>query len=86
MPSYSPTMESGLLLSWEKKNGEKIEAGDVIAKIKTDKAIVDFEAQENGYLAKILVQANENKEVSVGTVCKQKKYISYIELGDCCGL
>lgn len=77
MPSLSPTMESGMLLAWEKKHGDKIEAGDVIAKIKTDKAVVDFEAQENGFLAKILVQQDENKEVKVGTVCEKKILIFF---------
>ena len=56
MPALSPTMTSGNLASWKKAEGEKIEAGDVIAEVETDKATVDYEAVDEGFLAKILVQ------------------------------
>ena len=55
MPALSPTMTQGNLASWKKKEGEEIIAGDIIAEVETDKATVDFEATDDGVLAKILV-------------------------------
>jgi pyruvate dehydrogenase E2 component (dihydrolipoyllysine-residue acetyltransferase) len=55
MPALSPTMEKGNLAKWHKKEGEKVSPGDVIAEIETDKATMEFEAIDEGVLAKILV-------------------------------
>lgn len=55
MPALSPTMTQGNLASWTKKEGDQLSPGEVIAEIETDKAQMDFEFQEDGYLAKILV-------------------------------
>ena len=55
MPALSPTMEEGTLAKWLVKEGETIEAGDVIAEIETDKATMEVEAIDDGRLAKILV-------------------------------
>jgi len=55
LPALSPTMEQGKIVKWLKKEGEKIKPNDLIASIETDKATVDFEATDEGYLAKILV-------------------------------
>jgi len=55
MPALSPTMETGSLAKWLKKEGEAVKAGDVIAEIETDKATMEFEAVDEGTLAKILV-------------------------------
>lgn len=57
MPALSPTMESGKLLKWKVKEGDKIVPGDGIAEIETDKANLDLEVQDEGYVAKILTQA-----------------------------
>uniref|UniRef100_A0A7S1B714 Dihydrolipoamide acetyltransferase component of pyruvate dehydrogenase complex n=2 Tax=Corethron hystrix TaxID=216773 RepID=A0A7S1B714_9STRA len=57
MPSLSPTMESGQISSWDKDEGDEFVAGDVLCQIETDKATVDFEAQDDGVIAKILVPA-----------------------------
>jgi len=54
MPALSPTMESGTIGSWAIKEGDEFAAGDVLCSIETDKASVDFEAQDDGILAKIL--------------------------------
>lgn len=43
MPNLSPTMEKGNISSWLKKVGDRVEPGDVLASIETDKAVVDFE-------------------------------------------
>lgn len=56
MPSLSPTMTQGSLSSWKKKEGEAIEAGEILAEVETDKATIEWEAVEGGFLAKILVQ------------------------------
>ena len=55
MPALSPTMEKGNLARWLKKEGERVKPGDVIAEIETDKATMEYEAVDEGTLAKILV-------------------------------
>jgi pyruvate dehydrogenase E2 component (dihydrolipoamide acetyltransferase) len=55
MPALSPTMEKGNLAKWLKQEGEKVKPGDVIAEIETDKATMDYEAIDEGTLAKIVV-------------------------------
>src|SRR5690348_2196780 len=55
MPALSPTMEKGNLARWLKKEGDKIKPGDVIAEIETDKATMEYEAVDEGTLAKIVV-------------------------------
>ena len=67
MPALSPTMEEGTLAKWLKSEGDKIEIGDIIAEIETDKATMEFEAVDEGTLAKILVEEG-TEGVSVGAV------------------
>jgi pyruvate dehydrogenase E2 component (dihydrolipoamide acetyltransferase) len=55
MPALSPTMEKGNLAKWLKKEGDKVKAGDILAEIETDKATMEYEAIEEGVIAKILV-------------------------------
>ncbi|MDE5061566.1 MULTISPECIES: pyruvate dehydrogenase complex dihydrolipoamide acetyltransferase [Wolbachia] len=57
MPALSPTMSKtgGKIVKWHKKEQDKVEVGDVIAEIETDKAIMEFESVDEGVLAKILV-------------------------------
>ncbi len=55
MPALSPTMEEGTLAKWHKKEGDTVEAGDVIAEIETDKATMEFEAVDEGKIGKILI-------------------------------
>ncbi|KAI9916048.1 hypothetical protein PsorP6_007194 [Peronosclerospora sorghi] len=54
MPALSPTMETGSLSSWLKKEGEEISAGEVLCQVETDKAVVDYEMQDDAVLAKIV--------------------------------
>lgn len=56
MPSLSPTMETGTIVKWLKKEGDKIQPGDAVADIQTDKAIVTMEVDDESVLAKILVR------------------------------
>jgi pyruvate dehydrogenase E2 component (dihydrolipoamide acetyltransferase) len=55
MPKLSDTMTEGTLVSWKKKKGDKVSAGEVIAEIETDKATMEFEAVDDGRLGRILV-------------------------------
>jgi pyruvate dehydrogenase E2 component (dihydrolipoamide acetyltransferase) len=55
MPALSPTMEEGALAKWLVKEGDKVEPGQVIAEIETDKATMEFEAVDEGVIEKILV-------------------------------
>ncbi|WP_448538324.1 pyruvate dehydrogenase complex dihydrolipoamide acetyltransferase [Sphingobium yanoikuyae] len=67
MPALSPTMEEGTLAKWLVKEGDKVSSGDLLAEIETDKATMEFEAVDEGTVAKILV--SEGAEgVKVGTV------------------
>lgn len=65
MPALSPTMTQGNIAVWNKQVGDKLEPGEAIAEIETDKAQMDFEFQEDGFLAKILEPAGA-KDLPVG--------------------
>ena len=64
MPKLSDTMTEGTLVSWKKKKGDKVSAGDVIAEIETDKATMEWESPEDGTLTEIYVE--EGGKVNVG--------------------
>jgi pyruvate dehydrogenase E2 component (dihydrolipoamide acetyltransferase) len=64
MPKLSDTMTEGTLVSWKKKKGDKVSAGEVIAEIETDKATMEWESPEDGTLAEIYVE--EGGKVNVG--------------------
>lgn len=66
MPALSDTMGAGKLVKWIKKSGDKIKKGDVIAEVETDKAVMDVEAFQDGYLSGPL--AKEGTEAPVGDV------------------
>ena len=67
MPALSPTMEKGNLSRWLKKEGDKVKTGDVIAEIETDKATMEYEAVDEGTLAKIVVPEG-TQDVAVNSV------------------
>ncbi|KAJ4950192.1 hypothetical protein NE237_027024 [Protea cynaroides] len=67
MPSLSPTMQEGNIARWLKKEGDKVSPGEVLCEVETDKATVEMECMEEGYLAKI-VQGDGSKEIKVGEV------------------
>ncbi|WP_301749414.1 pyruvate dehydrogenase complex E1 component subunit beta [uncultured Erythrobacter sp.] len=67
MPALSPTMEQGTLAKWLKQEGDRIEPGDILAEIETDKATMEFEAIDEGVLEKILIAAG-TEDVAVGAV------------------
>lgn len=76
MPALSPTMTQGNIARWTKKVGDQLEPGESIAEIETDKAVMDFEFQEDGYLAKILLQDGAS-DIPVG-----KPIAVYVESAD----
>jgi len=65
-PSLSPTMTQGGVASWAVSEGAKINAGDILAEIQTDKATMEMECMDDGYLAKILVPAGEADDIPIG--------------------
>lgn len=67
MPALSPTMEEGTLAKWLVKEGDSVSSGDLLAEIETDKATMEFEAIDEGVVAKILV-AEGTENVKVGEV------------------
>jgi len=67
MPALSPTMEEGTLAKWLVKEGDVVKSGDVLAEIETDKATMEFEAVDEGTIAKIMV-AEGTDGVKVGAV------------------
>ncbi|HEU5285087.1 MAG TPA: pyruvate dehydrogenase complex dihydrolipoamide acetyltransferase [Sphingomicrobium sp.] len=66
MPALSPTMEEGTLAKWLVKEGDAVSSGDILAEIETDKATMEFEAVDEGTIAKILVPEGSDG-VKVGT-------------------
>ncbi len=59
MPALSPTMSEGKLSKWLVKEGDAVKAGDLIAEIETDKAIMEFESSEDGTIIKLLIKEGE---------------------------
>ena len=66
MPALSPTMEEGTLAKWLVKEGDTVKSGDIMAEIETDKATMEFEAVDEGVIAKIII-AEGTDNVKVGT-------------------
>jgi len=66
MPKLTDTMEEGVVLGWKKHEGDQVAAGDVLAEIETDKAVMDLEAFGSGTLRKIL--ADEGQTVKSGAL------------------
>src|SRR5712675_1181886 len=64
MEALSPTMEEGRLVSWKKKEGDVVKAGEVLAEVETDKAVMDLVARGEGVLRKILLQEGTTVAVS----------------------
>src|SRR3954468_24668606 len=67
MPALSPTMEEGTLAKWLVKEGDEVKSGDILAEIETDKATMEFEAVDEGTIARIVV-ADGTDGVKVGDV------------------
>jgi hypothetical protein len=66
MPALSPTMSAGNLTKWYVKVGDEVGPGTVLADVETDKAVMAFENQEEGFVARLLVP-DGSRDVPVGT-------------------
>src|SRR5574337_437361 len=80
MPRLSDTMEEGKILRWLKKEGDRVEGGDIIAEIQTDKADIEMEAFGSGTLRKILTRAGESAPVGrlIGVIAENDEDISIL--------
>jgi pyruvate/2-oxoglutarate dehydrogenase complex dihydrolipoamide acyltransferase (E2) component len=58
MPALSPTMTEGTIIKWHKKEGDSVSPGDMLLEVQTDKAVIPFELEEEGTMAKIIVSIN----------------------------
>jgi pyruvate dehydrogenase E2 component (dihydrolipoamide acetyltransferase) len=81
MPKLSPTMEEGTIAKWHKKEGDYVEAGELLLEVNSDKATVEFEALDPGFLRKILIQANGeaiiNQPIAIFTKEKNESIDTY---------
>ncbi len=64
MPKLSPTMEEGVIAKWHKQKGDYVESGDLLLEVTTDKATLEHQAIDPGYLREILVQDGESAQVN----------------------
>lgn len=80
MPRLSDTMEEGKILRWLKQEGDRIEVGDIIAEIQTDKADIEMEAFGSGTLRTILIGAGESAPVGrlIGVIAEEDEDISML--------
>jgi pyruvate dehydrogenase E2 component (dihydrolipoamide acetyltransferase) len=65
MPKLADTMTEGTLVKWRKQEGDKVEVGDVVAEVETDKATMEMESFDDGILSKYLIQIGD--KVPIGT-------------------
>ncbi len=63
MPALSSTMSEGKIVSWEKSPGDKVEKGETVVVVESDKADMDVESFYEGYMAHIVVEAGESAPV-----------------------
>jgi pyruvate dehydrogenase E2 component (dihydrolipoamide acetyltransferase) len=81
MPKLSPTMEEGTISKWHKKVGDKVEAEDLLVEVATDKATVEYNALDGGYLRKILIaeggHAMVNQPIAIFTVDAKESIEGY---------
>ncbi|MAV82171.1 MAG: hypothetical protein CMI90_01750 [Pelagibacteraceae bacterium] len=76
MPSLSPTMEEGKVVSWLKKKGDEVLSGEVLFEVETDKATMEYEAPEDGFLAEIVCNLNQSLKVNslVAVISESKNF------------
>ena len=85
MPKLSPTMEEGTIAKWHKKEGDRVEAGDLLVDVATDKATIEYNALDEGYLRKILVKDGKpaivNQPIAIFTVKPNESIEGYVPEG-----
>lgn len=76
MPKLSPTMEEGTIVAWHKKEGDEVKADELLIEVATDKATVEYNALDGGFLRKILVPegsvATVNQPIAIFTETKDE--------------
>lgn len=81
MPKLSPTMEDGTIVKWYKKEGDFVDAGDLLVDVATDKATIEYAALDGGYLRKILIpvdaSASVNQAIAIFTTDKTESIEGY---------
>lgn len=81
MPKLSPTMEEGTIAKWHKKEGDSVEADELIFEVATDKATVEYNVLDGGFLRKILVaegsEAKVNQPVAIFTETQEESLEGY---------
>lgn len=86
MPKLSPTMESGMIAAWHKKVGDRVEAGDLLMEVATDKATVEFNAIDSGFIRQILIpegkEAIVNQAIAIMTEKKDESIEGYKPEGE----
>src|SRR6185436_4304218 len=86
MPKLTPTMEMGTIAKWHKKAGDKVEAGDLLLVVATDKATVEHLALDEGWLRKILIEeggeAFINQPIAIFTEEKAESIEGYKPEGE----
>lgn len=85
MPKLSPTMEEGILVKWHKAVGDFVESGELILEVATDKATVEYNALDSGWLRKIIVTEGQgaavNQAIAVFTEEKKESIEGYQPTG-----
>ena len=78
MPALTSTMTEGKIVQWTKSVGDKVSAGDILMVVESDKADMDVESFEDGYLAAILVEDGESAAVgsTVAIIVPNKSVLS----------
>lgn len=82
MPALSPTMSEGTVAKWLKKEGDKVDVGDVLCEIQTDKATIGYESQEEGYIAKILSEEGTVSPIGglIGVMVEEEEDIAKVDI------
>lgn len=85
MPKLSPTMEEGTIVKWHKAIGDQVEAGDLLIEVATDKATVEYNAIDSGWLRKIIIPEGQtaivNQAIGIFTVEKNESIEGYKPTG-----
>ncbi len=84
MPLLSPSMTEGTLVKWLKKEGDAVKTGEVIAEVETDKATMDLEAFDDGFLLKVIAPAGAKVPVNgrIGLIGAKDEKVDEVSLKD----
>lgn len=81
LPKLSPTMETGVIVKWHKKEGDLCSEGELLMEVATDKATIEYNVLDKGYLRKILIQekgeAAVNQPIAIFTLSKEESIEGY---------